>query len=214
MSRVVIRQEKPEDYRRVEELCRKAFWNLYFPGAEEHLVVHKLREAPDYMRELSFVLELEGKIIGAIFFTRSCIVTGNEEIPTVTFGPVFIAPGYQRQGYGRILIGHAIEKARQAGHRAILTLGYVYHYAPYGFQSSIRYGISSEDGRYYEGLLALPLYEGALDDISGYVRFSSVFEVDKSELEAFDSDFPFLEKRWQCSQDEYEKASSKVLEKM
>jgi len=29
---MIIRNEKPEDYRTVEELIKKTFWNLYVPG--------------------------------------------------------------------------------------------------------------------------------------------------------------------------------------
>ena len=62
-----IRSEEPKDYRRVEEVAREAFWNLYFPGAHEHCVVHKMRSHPDFIKELTFVLEVDGKIEGAIF---------------------------------------------------------------------------------------------------------------------------------------------------
>ena len=33
---IKIRNEKETDYRRVEEITRKAFWNLYAPGCDEH----------------------------------------------------------------------------------------------------------------------------------------------------------------------------------
>ena len=38
-----IRNEKETDYRRVEEITRKAFWNLYVPGCVEHYLVHIMR---------------------------------------------------------------------------------------------------------------------------------------------------------------------------
>ena len=40
---IVVRNEETKDYRRTEEVAREAFWNLYFPGAAEHYVVHQNR---------------------------------------------------------------------------------------------------------------------------------------------------------------------------
>ena len=53
------------DHRAVEELTREAFWNVYKPGADEHYFVHKMRNHPDFIPELAFVLELDGKIVGS-----------------------------------------------------------------------------------------------------------------------------------------------------
>ena len=37
-----IRSERKEDYKIVEEMTRKAFYNLYIPGCVEHYLVHIL----------------------------------------------------------------------------------------------------------------------------------------------------------------------------
>ena len=126
---IIVRNEEPKDHRRTEEVAREAFWNLYFPGAAEHYVVHKMRSHPDFIQELAFVIEVDGTVEGAIFYTHSKVVTPDGEFPTISFGPVFISPKYHRQGLGRKLITHSIEKAKVMGYSAILTLGYPYHYA-------------------------------------------------------------------------------------
>ena len=38
-----IRNETETDYREVETLTRKAFYNLYIPGCVEHYLVHVMR---------------------------------------------------------------------------------------------------------------------------------------------------------------------------
>lgn len=63
---VVIRQERAEDEATVENLVRKAFWNVYRPGCQEHDVLHRLRASPNFVRELAFVMEGDGRIIGQI----------------------------------------------------------------------------------------------------------------------------------------------------
>ena len=48
----IIRLEKKEDYRAVENLVREAFWNVYRPGCSEHYVIHVLRDDPAFVKEL------------------------------------------------------------------------------------------------------------------------------------------------------------------
>jgi len=211
---VVIRKERPEDYRKVEEVAREAFWNLYFPGCAEHFVIHKMREEPEFLPDLTFVIEVDGEIVGSIFYTRSKIVTEDRgEVETITFGPVSILPTMHRRGLGKRLIEHSIAEAKAQGHRAILTLGYPYHYAPYGFTGGKKYGISMPDGKFYKGLLVLPLYDGALEGISGYAQIADVLDdPDPDELEAFDRQFPPKEKGFAPSQEEYERTIGQLDE--
>lgn len=210
---IVIRQEEERDYRKVEEIAREAFWNLYFPGTDIPVVVNKLRRSSDFIKELTYVIEVNGKVEGAIFYTNSKIIDKKEvEHKVISFGPVFISPEFHRQGLGRKLITCTIEKAKEMGYRAIITLGYSYHYEPYGFLDGKKYGISMPDMKFYKGLLVLPLYEGALENISGYVVFSDDLEATQEEIEEFDKRFPYKEKGFQESQLEYEKACAELDE--
>lgn len=202
---ITIRNERPEDYRKVEEVAREAFWNLYFPGCAEHCAIHRLRNHPDFIPELTFVIEVDGEIVGSIFYSHSKIVSeDNTEHNTISFGPVSILPSMHRQGLGRKLITHSIEEAKKLGYKAILTLGYPYHYEPYGFLGGKNYSISMADGKFYKGLLVLPLYEDALNNISGHVIFSDALEPSEEEIEEFDKTFPPKLKQVQPSQKEFE----------
>ena len=46
---ITIRPERPEDYRDTEVLTREAFCDVYKPGCDEHLIVHKLRKVPAFV---------------------------------------------------------------------------------------------------------------------------------------------------------------------
>lgn len=206
-----IRNEQPGDYRASEEVTREAFWNLYCPGCVEHFIVHTMRNHPDFIPELAFVAELDGKVIGSIFYTRSKIIARDDrQYDVVTFGPVSILPRLHRRGFGRTLITHSIRAATDLGYRAILIGGYPYHYEPYGFVGAKKYGISMPDGKYYTGIMALPLCEGALDGMRGSLHFSTAFEPDESGFAEFDGTFPPAEKRVQESQRQFEKASTEI----
>ena len=197
---ITIRHEEEKDHRIVEEITRDAFWNLYFPGAVEH-----------FIPELSFVIELDNQIIGSIFYTRAKVIDKNGvEHPIITFGPVSISPEYHRQGFGRMLIEHSLSEAKRLGFNAIILGGFTYHYHPYGFIGTKKYNISMPDGKYYTSVMALPLFEGALDGINGSVHFSEAMYPDESILDEFDKTFPPKEKKFLAHQLDFEKAISEI----
>ncbi|WP_010169087.1 GNAT family N-acetyltransferase [Candidatus Epulonipiscium viviparus] len=210
---MIIRNEATTDYEKAEAVARDAFWNLYKPGAEEHVLLKQMRTHRDYIPELTFVAEVDGEVVGAVYATRSKIVqTDGAEISTVTFGPVFVAPNLHRQGIGRAMITHAIAEAKEMGFAAVTLLGYPYHYKPYGFAGGKKYNVTAEDGKFYAGLQILPLAEAAMAGVSGYAVFSEVFEVDLADVDRVEAALPYKEKRVLPSQQEYEIACQELEE--
>ncbi|MDR2916291.1 MAG: N-acetyltransferase [Tannerella sp.] len=208
---ITIRNIQESDFRLVEEITREAFWNLYCPGCNEHFLVHNIRNHADFIPELSFVIELDSKVVGSILYTKSKIVsTDGTRHDVITFGPVSILPSLHRRGLGKALISHSIEEAKRLGYRAIVIGGYPYHYEIYGFTGSKKYHITMPDGKYYTGIMALPLHDGALDGISGYIQFTEAFEADEADVANFDAHFPPKEKSVKESQHEFGKASVEI----
>ena len=124
MKNLIIRLETEKDYKAVENLTREAFWNVYKPGCSEHYVLHTYRSSPDFVSELDFVMEKDGVLIGHVMFVRANIDTDDGRVlPIMTFGPISIHPDYQRQGYGKILLDYALEKAAEMGAGAICIEG-------------------------------------------------------------------------------------------
>lgn len=131
---IIIRLEKEEDYREVEELVRKSFWNVYRPGCTEHFVLKKLREDPNFISELDFVMEKNGKIIGQNVFVKSHIdLDDGSKLPIMTMGPICIANEYKRLGYGKMLLDYSIEKAKEYGCKALFFEGNIDFYGKSGF---------------------------------------------------------------------------------
>ena len=107
---MIIRNELPSDYRAVEEMIKKAFWNLSVPGCNEHYFAHQVRKSEDFIPELDFVLEEDGKIIGHIIYVKAKLVAKDgTEKEILSFGPFTIHPDYQRKGYGRKLLEHSFD---------------------------------------------------------------------------------------------------------
>jgi putative acetyltransferase len=199
-----IRNEQPTDYRVVEEITRLAFWNLYVPGCNEHYLVHIMRSHKDFIRELDFVIEIDHEVIGNIMYTRSWLIdeAGNE-LDIITFGPVSIAPRYQRRGYGSILINHSIRKALERGDNAIVIYGNPGNYVKFGFKSCRKYQVTNENNEYPTAMLVKELKNGVLENKKWVYRESDVYNVDDTEAEKFNRQFKRMEKRVTASQEEF-----------
>ena len=119
-----IRLEKSEDYRVVENLVRESFWNVYRPGCSEHYVIHVLRDDPAFVKELDFVMEQDGKLIGQNMFMNTIIEADDgRKIPVLTMGPIGIIPELKRKGYGKAILDYSLEKATEMGFGAVLFEG-------------------------------------------------------------------------------------------
>ena len=207
MNNLTIRLETEKDYRAVEELTREAFWNVYKPGADEHYYVHQMRKHPDFISELAFVLELDGKIVGNIMYTKAWLEDKNGNRKEIlSFGPLCVAPEYQRQKLGKMLIEHSFEVARKMGYDVNINFGNPGNYVSRGFVSCKKKNVSFVvDGNFPTALLVCELVPGALDSRKWMYIPSTAADCceDTAAVEAFDATFPPKEKKWMPSQEEF-----------
>ena len=190
----VIRPERKEEYRAVEELVREAFWNVYRPGCSEHYVIHVLRDDPAFVKELDFVMEQDGNLIGQNMFMRTIIEADDgRTIPVLTMGPIGITPELKRKGYGKALLDYSLEKAAETGAGAVLFEGNIGFYGKSGFDYAGRFGIryhdlpEDEDASFF---LCKELIPGYLDGITGVYQTPQGYYVKDEDVEAFDKGFP------------------------
>lgn len=193
-----IRLEKKEDEREVENLVRESFWNVYRPGCYEHYVLHCQRKSADFIPELDFVLEKDGKIIGQNVFVRAEIKADDKRIvPIATMGPICIAPEFKRQGWGKILLDYSLEAAKNFGIKALCFEGNIDFYGKSGFDFAskfdIRYAGLPEDAD-SSFFLCKELEKGYLDGISGEYSTPECYFVDEKDVEDFDKTFVPKEK--------------------
>ena len=207
MDNVIIRLETKNDYRAVENLTREAFWNVYKPGADEHYFVHTMRSHPDFIPELAFVLELDGEIVGNIMYTKAWLEDecGNRK-EILSFGPICVAPKYQRQKLGKMLIEHSFNVARGMGYDVNINFGNPGNYVSRGFVSCKKKNVSFvREGNFPTALLVCELIPGALEGKKWmYVPSTAADCCDNTAaVEAFDATFPKKEKKWMPSQEEF-----------
>lgn len=201
-----IRNEQAEDWAAVEDLTRRAFYNLYVPGCVEHYLVHIMRRHPDFLPELDLVLELGGRVIGSIMYTKASLTDeAGVQKPILTFGPLCIEPELQRQGYGKRLLEDSFTRAIALGYDTVVIFGSPANYVGRGFQSCKKYKVSLPDGRYPAAMLVKELVPGALSrtDSAWAYRDSPVMAISEADALAYDDSLPPMERRWQPSQEEF-----------
>lgn len=199
-----IRNEEREDYQIVEDITREAFYNLYIPGCLEHYLVHIMREHEDFIHELDFVLELDGQVIGYIMYTKATLTDEEGDAKNIlTFGPLCIAPEYQRRGYGKMLIRHSFEKAVFMGYDTVVIFGAPSNYVSSGFVSCKKYNVCIEGDQFPASMLVKELKTGALDGRKWYYKDSPVMSVQPEDANAYDDTLAPMERKHTCTQEEF-----------
>ena len=186
---ITLRREEPSDHRAVEELTREAFWGLFKPRCDEHLLVHLLRERPSFVPELDLVAETDGQLVGHVIYSRAS-VTNEVTHEVLTFGPLSVRPDHQAEGIGGALMRPSQVAAPAHGHRAVLVYGHPDYYPRFGFRPAARFGITAPGGGTPDGLMALALVEDGLAGITGEFHEDPVYDLDPAQAEDFDRGFP------------------------
>jgi len=189
----IIRLEQPADYKSVENLVRESFWNVYRPGCLEHYVLNQLRNDKDFVHELDFVMEKDGKLIGQNVFMKAVIkADSGKNIPIMAMGPICIINELKRKGYGKILLDYSLEKAKDFGCGAVCFEGNIAFYGKSGFAFASKFGIRYHglpEGADSSFFLCKELIPGYLNGITGEYSTPKGYFVDEKEAEEFDKQF-------------------------
>ena len=205
-TKEIIRLEEEKDYKKVENLVRDAFWNIYRPGAYEHYIVHNLRNNPSFIKELAYIIEKNNEIIGHINYSKGKLNFNYENKynskpiyeDAVILGPVAISPKYQNHGYGSILIRFTLKLAKDIPF--IFVVGDENYYNRFSFESASKYKIflDGTDTNEENPFFMIKVNKNILEDKNyenGIFFNPNVFNVDEEEVDEFDKNFEYKEKK-------------------
>lgn len=208
---LIIRNEQTNEYRTVENLTREAFWNVNFPGCVEHYCLYNMRSSSDFIPELDFVAELNGRLVGNIVYTHGKLINDTGEIhKVINFGPISVLPACQKQSIGSTLIRYSLDKAKSRGFTAVCIYGDPRYYHRFGFRCAERYDITNSEGKFAVALMALELVPGTLQKISGRFIESEAYKVDENDFQKYENTFPPKDKAVTESQTEFKILASLV----
>lgn len=188
-----IRNEKVSEYFYVETITRYSFWNVYKPGCDEHVMVHKLRKTKEFIPELDFVAECDGKIVGNVICSTVKIVDNQnntiDDRNIVAIGPICVLPQWQMKGIGSMLMEQVKKAAKSLGYKGLVLYGNPSYYHRFGFVDAKEYLITTPEGNNMDAFMMLELDVHSLDGIKGRCYESEAFEVSREELELFERNF-------------------------
>ena len=182
-EKVTIRPEEHRDYKSIVSLILRSFQEGtdYSDGTDIIALVEEIRDSKYYIPELSFVAELDGKVVGHFLFSRFPLSPTREgghddetESGIVMLAPVSVHADYFRQGIGTAMLLQGMEKVRELGYRGITVEGNYRFYNRLGFRTSSEYHIYPTSGYPMQEprcMMCQETYEGALDGVHGYIVY-------------------------------------------
>lgn len=192
----IIQPANQKEFKITENITREAFWNVYKPGCDEHLVLNKLRNSKSYVSELDLVAVFENKIVGHIISTKAKVIDSHDfEYEVLCVGPVSVIPEFQKNGIGSKLINESIKVATGLNFWGMILFGNPEYYHRFGFLNAEKYGITTKDGQNFEPFMALELFKDNLKNVHGRFFEDECFTTNEAELEEFEKQFPYKEKK-------------------
>ena len=185
---ILIRQETHKDFKEIISLILRSFseGTDYSDGTDIIALVEEIRDSEYYIPELSFVAELDGKLVGHFLFSRFPLsstpngvhIGDKEEKNIVMLAPVAVHADHFHQGIGSAMLTQGIEKVRNAGYKGITVEGDYHFYNRIGFKTSSKFNIYPTSGipmKEPRCMMCQETYEGALKNIKGYIVYDMYF---------------------------------------
>ena len=165
---IKIREEQEGECPEIRQVIVAAFG-----GVTEANLVELLRDrnrAP-----VALVAVSSNKIVGHIMFSPVTITPAPKVFRAVGLAPLAVLPEFQRQGIGSRLAREGLRKCAAAGFEMAVVLGSHHYYPRFGFSRASLYGLGNEYDT-DEHFMAMELKKGALDKVSGIVRYAPEFK--------------------------------------
>ncbi len=165
---IAIRPERPGDraeVRRVNELA--------FGGPDEAALVDALRGVAE--PQLSLVAEVDGRVVGHIFFSPVSVEAEGSGFTAIALGPMAVQPEFQNQGIGSRLVRRGLEECRRIGEPIVFVVGHADYYPRFGFSPAKGKGLRCEFPVPDEAFMVAELRPGALRGRGGLVRYRPEF---------------------------------------
>lgn len=147
-KKIIIRPENPSEYEKVNEIIYETFVEQHGIETGKYMMEHFMeeRQKETFVPELSFVAVLEdGTVAGEVALHETDIVTENGKYTQLVLAPIAVLPEYRMQGIMRMLVKHALNKAKEMGYGAVFLGGNSNLYGRFGFEPSSKYGIYHEN---------------------------------------------------------------------
>ncbi len=157
MHDVIVRAETAGDVKAIDVVNLSAF-----EGEAEARLVDAVRNSEDFIRDLSLVAEINGRIVGHLLLSRVTLEQDGDTNTILALGPMSVVPSQSHRGIGSALVQAGIGRARDMRYGAIVVAGQPEYYRRFDFRPASEWGLTSNLPIPQEGLSAMELIPGAL----------------------------------------------------
>jgi predicted N-acetyltransferase YhbS len=158
---IITRSVAPHDTVAISALHARVFGPGRFTRS-----AYRVREGKGLTSRFCRAADLNGRLIATIRVTEVIIGGANG---AALLGPVAVDPEFHGEGYGRQLVGEAMEQMREAGVRLVVLVGDEPYYGRFGFKPVLPDQIVFPGPVNPARILAAELVPGALADYRGTV---------------------------------------------
>jgi len=169
---LMIRQEKPSEFREIYDLVKVAFQTAKVSNGNEQNYVNQLRASGNYIPELAIVAEEDAKLVGHIMLTKTYVEMVDAKFEGLLIAPLCVALEYRKRGIGSKLVNESFRLAKHMGYKAIFVVGSPEYYGRFGFKSSVLFGVKHVPPIPDPYVMAYELSTAALSGVAGTVTFT------------------------------------------
>jgi len=135
-----IRPTDPGDAAAIRDLTVAAFSASEFGHSGEADLVERLTKSP--RKHASWVVIIEGQIVGHILFTPVVIRSDDARLQGMGLAPMSVLPSRQRQGVGGALVRYGLRALLADGCPFVVVLGHPEYYPRFGFERAAGFGVT------------------------------------------------------------------------
>lgn len=165
---LIIRAETQADHPAVRQVNERAFGR-----ANEANLVDALRK--NAQPQVSLVAELDGQVVGHIFFSPVLIESESSKSTALGLAPMAVLPELQKQAIGSALVRRGLGECQSIGHDVVVVLGHPEYYPRFGFVPAKQKGLRCEYPVPDEAFMVIELITGALAGRKGVVKYRPEF---------------------------------------
>jgi putative acetyltransferase len=141
VNQIHVRPEGPKEVEAVSRLVQSAF-----APSPVHELLYALRTSSAW-RDLSFVAELEGELVGHLAFTRGWLDAPARLVEVLILSPMSVLPRVQRLGIGTALVTQSLRLLADRQEPLVFLEGNPRFYSRAGFQSALKAGFVAPSTR-------------------------------------------------------------------
>ena len=165
----MIRVARDDDWPEILEVHRVAFDPEDVPR-----LVQELRARADlYEPDLSFVAEVDGRVVGHVMNTWNEIE--GADVRVLQLSPLGVLPEHQRQGHGSALVRASIDAVRARGEQLPIVEGAPAYYGRFGFVRADELGLLPPPEALYDWAVQVAILDPQPELPQGRIVYSEPF---------------------------------------